>query len=152
MKKLLAILALGAVYYYAQAKEFLKEYTVKFIDAKIDFVKTRDSGFARIFFTMRIRVSNTTDFTGVLQSGYLVLSYQGKKVGESVNNDSIEIKPHQDLDIKIPVTVESLKLVQSIPAMFQMLTATRKIKFHVDGILKFKIGDYKISQEYTAQI
>lgn len=152
MKKLLLLLALGTAYYFVQAKEFVKDFTVKFLTAKLDFVKTRDSGFSRIFFTLKMMVKNTTDFTGTLQNGTIGLFYNGKLVGYSDSKEPVEIKAKEELPINVPVEIPTAKLVESIPEMFQILNTTRKLKFRIKGKLNFKVGTYYIDQDYIVNV
>lgn len=152
MKNLIALLALGAIYYYSQAKEFTENFSVKFLNARLDFVRTRDSGFSRVYFSIKCRIHNNSEFKGAIQSGFMNVSYDGKLVGTARSNSSIEVLPKQDVVVDIPVTLETVKLVNSIPAMFNILSTTRKLTFHLDGKLFFNIGDYTINQNYTVTV
>ena len=152
MKKLIALLALGAAYYFVQAKSFLKTYKVKFLSAKLDSGKTRDSNYSKIFFTIKMLVTNKTGFAGTLQSGYVSVSYKGKVVGSSQSKEPITIGKEEETLIRIPAAIDSLKLIGSVPEMFAILTQSKELKFHLDGELKFKIGNYKINQDYKVQI
>ncbi len=151
MKKLLALIALGAAFYYTQAKTFLKEYKVKFFNAKLNGKKTREYAYSRIFFTVKMMVMNNTGFEGTLQSGYITVSYKGKVVGATEVKEPIAIKQKETV-LQIPASLDSLKLIGSLPEMFSLLTTARELKFHLDGELKFAIGTYRVNTDYKVEI
>lgn len=152
MKKLIALIALGAGIYYLQAKEFLSTYKVKFFSGRLNKDKTRDSGYRKIYFDIKMRIENKTGFTGTLQSGLVILSYKGKIIGTAKAAQPITISREDGASVLIPAAIDSLKLIGSIPEMFAMITQTQKINFHLDGYLKFNIGQYKINENYTVSI
>lgn len=152
MKKVLLLLGLGVVYYLAQFKDFLKGYSIKFLTAKLDIAATQNSGYSKIFFKVRIRIVNESEFKGILKSGIIEMFYKGKKVATGEQTEEITIAPKSEIEINIPAAINTSHIVTSLIDIWQVLSKTRFINFTLKGKLNFAAGTYNINHDYQVEI
>lgn len=138
----------GLIAYLASAKKFLTTFKVKFLDAKFDFARSAATNFQKIVFFIRISVNNNTDFIGTLNSAKMELYYGKKKLGYVDLKNAVTITAGKETVAEIPVQVQTLNLINSIPQMFQLIAGGNKsLTFHLNGNLNFNAGTYNVNQD-----
>jgi hypothetical protein len=153
MPLLLIALGVAAYLYWQKGNEFMDTYQVKFIDGVFNYNKTRDSFFVNIFFTLRIEVDNTTDFSGTLQSAKLKLSYNGNLLGTINKTEPVTIVKNGKTRIEIPVSVPVIKMVSNILSIIsQVKSKSGVLQFKVQGDLNFGIGTVTVNQDYKVSL
>lgn len=152
MPLLLVIVGIGIYEYLQQAKKFLDTYRIEFLDGKFDGRRTVEAGFKTIFFGIRIKVSNTTDFVGTLQSAKIALYWNRKKLGFVDLKNAVTIKANGITVVEIPVRMQTLNLIQSIPEMINLVSNNKSLVFHISGPLNFAAGTYNVDQDYRVPL
>lgn len=150
--KVIGLLSLGVIYYLAQAKDFLKGYTVKFITAKLDTGLTQNSGFSKLYFNIKLKISNSTEFKGKITGGDIQLSYKGRRIGESQTIPQIDIEPKSEVEIVIPAIIRTSEILYSLVNVYQLLSTAAPIEFKVTGKINFAAGTYFVNELYQVKI
>lgn len=147
MKKLLLLAGAVILWQIAEAKKFLKNVKVKFLDGKFDYKSTEASGFQKIYFRIRVSVGNNTQLATTLQSAKVALYWDKKKLGFVDLKKAVSIQAGKDVVVEIPVQVQTINLIRSIPELLQVIGNNKALVFHVTGPLNFNAGTYTVDQD-----
>lgn len=152
MKPFFILIGAGLVIYYLEGKKFLERYKVSFLDAAFKYPATLATAFTRLFFTIKIKVENPTEFKGTLNSAALQVSYSGADLGTVNIRNPVTMEPNGSQTVEIPVQVSTNTLAKSIPEIIKQLKSGSGLIFNVKGNLNFAAGTQTVNLSYPVKI
>jgi LEA14-like dessication related protein len=146
MKKIqtLILLALGggAAYYFLRGKkESLENLIIKPLDIAINTKKSRQSFFAFLFFTIKIKITNPSGYSVNIQSIDLDLLINRKKIANIEKNTTIFIKAKESKIIEIETSISAAGIITQI---MEMIGGEKNINAALIGNVKTDLGTINI--------
>jgi LEA14-like dessication related protein len=118
MEFLLLIGAAGLIIYLSSAKKFINKLQIKFIDIFIDQKKIVNSNFSKLFFELKIKIINPTDFQIDVLNVNTKIYYDDKFLGNAEIDNKYTIKKFSDIIINIPGYVDTSNSIILLSNMF----------------------------------
>jgi LEA14-like dessication related protein len=159
MKQKTAFIAVGAGalalvgLYYSGLLRTAKSLTVSIFGAKYNSSRTQDSIFTKIWFDLKLKVTNPTSRPVTVNETLLDFFVNGKKVGEVRNYDKQTIAPKVYSYLIVPTYFVTLSIFPLVADFLQKVKDKKPLAMEVKGSLNIegnKINvDEKISLDLT---
>jgi len=134
MKLLPLLLVGGLVAYIAQIKKFADKLTFKFLDIKLDWPKTLNSGLTKLFLEIKISFKNESEAELKLLKIYSDVYYDNQRIGIINQSSTLPVAKKAITETWIPVSFNVLKSVTIFTTLLKSVIGGKKVSF----ILTFK--------------
>jgi len=146
-KGLLIAAGVGLLWKGSQATKFLDQLTWTFRNVHLDFNKSLMTGFSKIYLTLNVSFSNTTNFTIGISRIVCDVAYNGYPVGSIDNNIPFEVQPQTTNDLSLPLVVRVTDAADIMTELINHLqNMTQTISFNFKGHIETGVGSFSFDE------
>lgn len=139
---LLAITGSAAYYFLKGKKESLENLIIKPIDIAIDSKKSRQLFFQKLFYNIKLKITNPSGFAVKILSIDLDFIVNNEIIAEIQKQSAIIIKPNETKVITIESSIATLGIIQQI---ISMITNKEGIDVAIKGDVQTDLGNINIA-------
>lgn len=133
----------GAAYYFLKGKkESLENLIIKPIDIAIDSKKSRQLFFQKLFYNIKLKITNPSGFSVKILSIDLDFIVNNELIADIQKQSAIIIKPNETKVITIESSIATLGIIQQI---ISMLTNKEGIDVAIKGNVQTDLGNINIA-------
>ena len=133
----------GAAYYFLKGKkESLENLIIKPIDIAIDSKKSRQFFFQKLFYNIKLKITNPSGFAVKILSIDLDFIVNKEVIADIQKQSAIIIKPNETKIITIESSIATLGIIQQI---ISMLTNKGSIDVAIKGNVQTDLGNINIA-------
>lgn len=135
----------GAAYYFLRGKkESLENLVIKPIDIAIDSKKSRQLFFQKLFYNIKLKITNPSGFSVKILSIDLDFLINKEFIADIKKNTSIVIKPNETKIITIESSIGTFNIIKQI---ILMLNNNEGIDLSIKGNVETDLGTINISYD-----
>ena len=133
----------GAAYYFLKGKkESLENLIIKPIDIAIDSKKSRQLFFQKLFYNIKLKITNPSGFAVKILSIDLDFIVNNEIIADIQQQSAIIIKPNETKVITIESSIATLGIIQQI---ISMITNKEGIDVAIKGDVQTDLGNINIA-------
>ena len=142
----------GAAWYLMEGEQFRKQYRLSFFGVSIDKDATRESGYRRLVFTVKLRLDNPTDFSGTIQAVRLRFSWKGVQIGEVYDAGPKRIEAKTTSIIEVPVSIQPADFAANAAGLIREFIRRGKIDLNVKGSVMTGAGTLYLNNNFPVSL
>lgn len=133
----------GAAYYFLKGKkESLENLIIKPLDIAINTKKSREWYFAKLFFNIKLKISNPSGYSVNIQEIDLDLLINNKALANIEKQTTTLLKPKESKNIILETSISTAGIITKI---MDMIGGDKKINASIIGAVKTDLGTININ-------
>ena len=158
MKQKTALIAVGlgalafVTYYFTSLKKTVTNLTVSVFGIKYNSERTVNSAFLKVWFDLKLKVSNPTQRSVTVNEVLLDFFLTGKKAGEVRSFQKIKINPVTDSILVVPTYFNTLIVFPLISSFLDAIKNNKPIEVMVKGTVNVEGNIVKLDESITLDV
>lgn len=142
----------GAAWYLMEGEQFRKQYRLSFFGVSIDKDATREAGYRRLVFTVKLRLDNPTEFSGTVQAVRLRFSWKSIQIGEVYDVGPKRIEAKTTSIIEVPVSLQPAEFAANAAELIREFIRKGRIEVNVKGSVMTASGTLYVNNNFPISL